>query len=202
MKIKLHYLGIKAAIEGNSYGGMLDLWLSHVKNVYEKYQEELDDIEDENAKCARLCELNVVEQVMNVWKNPYVQKSWKKGHPVWVHGWIFRVETGYLDELIVESAMPSFLSVFQFKFEDQTPHHARQSGHQKSVYRKSIIEPSFYSNDRSHNSNSPVHSQKSSMVDRKKTNIWVFDDFLSAQNELMMKNDQIEEPPMSHSEEL
>jgi carbonic anhydrase len=29
---------------------------------------------------------------VNIWKNPYIQKSWKKGHAVWVHGWIFRVK--------------------------------------------------------------------------------------------------------------
>ena len=70
---------------------MLDLWLSHVKNVYEKYQDDLDAIENPEKKVTRLAELNVVEQVMNVWKNPYVQKAWKKGHPVWVHGWLFHV---------------------------------------------------------------------------------------------------------------
>jgi carbonic anhydrase len=70
---------------------MLDLWISHVKNVYDKYQDELDGIEDMQAKVDRLSELNVMEQVINLWKNPYIQKSWKKGNPVWVHGWIFRV---------------------------------------------------------------------------------------------------------------
>lgn len=39
-------IGIKAAIDGNSFGGMLDLWLSHVKNVYEKYEADLDSIVD------------------------------------------------------------------------------------------------------------------------------------------------------------
>lgn len=38
--------GVKAAIDGSSLGGMLDLWLSHLKNVYDKYEEELDDILD------------------------------------------------------------------------------------------------------------------------------------------------------------
>lgn len=41
-------IGIKGAIEGNSHGGILDLWLSNVKNVYEKYQEVIDAIEDMN----------------------------------------------------------------------------------------------------------------------------------------------------------
>jgi len=53
--------GVRAAIEGSSNGGMLDLWLSHLKNVYEKYADELDEIEDIDLKVNRLSELNVVE---------------------------------------------------------------------------------------------------------------------------------------------
>lgn len=176
-------VGIRAAIEGNSYGGMLDLWLSHVKNVYEKYEDVLNDITDMDQKCARLCELNVVEQVMNVWKNPYVQKSWKKGHPVWVHGWIFRVETGYLEEIVVETHMPTFLRVFQFKFDDQTPH-AKSTVHHvttssgRNTIRKSVVEPSFNSPPRN---DSPISVKKDpSQKLEKKSSIWVFDDFLAA----------------------
>jgi len=66
------YSGMKAAIEGKAHGGILDLWISHIKNVYEKYSLELDDIEDIEEKSNRLTELNVVEQVMNCWKNPYI----------------------------------------------------------------------------------------------------------------------------------
>lgn len=65
-------LGIQASIDGTSFGGMLDLWLSHVKSVYDKYQVELDAITDMKAKVDRLSELNVLEQVVNVWKNPYI----------------------------------------------------------------------------------------------------------------------------------
>ena len=100
---------------------MLDLWLSHIKSVYEKSQKELDDIKDIEAKCARLCQLNVIEQVKNLWKNPHVQQAWRNGTPVWIHGWVFKVETGKLEELVVEYEMPAQLSVFQFKFADQTP---------------------------------------------------------------------------------
>ena len=52
---------MKAAIEGKAHGGILDLWISHIKNVYEKYSLELDEIEHIDDKSNRLSELNVVE---------------------------------------------------------------------------------------------------------------------------------------------
>ena len=54
-------IGIKAAIDGNSMGGIMDLWLSNVKNVYEKHQDDIDSIEDMSEKLTRLSELNVME---------------------------------------------------------------------------------------------------------------------------------------------
>ena len=64
--------GCKAALDCNVLGGMLDLWLSHIRCVYELYQDEIDDIEDYNEKFNKLAEFNVIEQVKNVWKNPYI----------------------------------------------------------------------------------------------------------------------------------
>ena len=64
--------GCKAALDCNVLGGMLDLWLSHIRNVYEHYQDEIDEIEDYNEKFNKLSEFNVIEQVRNVWKNPYI----------------------------------------------------------------------------------------------------------------------------------
>lgn len=57
----LHKIGVKAAIDGQSYGGMLDLWLSNVKNVYDKYQDNLDAVDNPEKKITRLAKLNVVE---------------------------------------------------------------------------------------------------------------------------------------------
>ena len=52
--------GIKAAIDGKSHGGMLDLWVSALKDTYEKHYEELEKIEDINEKANKLSEYNVV----------------------------------------------------------------------------------------------------------------------------------------------
>jgi len=51
---------------------LLDLWISHIKNVHEKYADELNVYTNIDDKVNRLCELNVVEQVMNCWKNSYI----------------------------------------------------------------------------------------------------------------------------------
>jgi hypothetical protein len=56
-----YFSATHASCEGKAHGGILDLWLSHIKNVYEKYSLELDDIEDIEVRANRLSELNVVE---------------------------------------------------------------------------------------------------------------------------------------------
>lgn len=65
----------------------------------------LDELSFEQ-RVNKLCELNVKEGVKNVWKNPYIQKSWDQGRPIWVHGWMIRVETGYVEELTMNDSMP------------------------------------------------------------------------------------------------
>ncbi|CAD8190649.1 unnamed protein product [Paramecium octaurelia] len=109
--------GVKAAMKQDSVGGLLDLWLNNLKLVYEKHQELINQLEDEDDRVACLAHMNVREQVLNVWKNPIVQKSWQDGHPVMVHGWLFRVETGFIEELEIEESIPTNLSkVFQLNF--------------------------------------------------------------------------------------
>ncbi|CAD8211435.1 unnamed protein product [Paramecium pentaurelia] len=111
--------GVKAAMNQDSVGGLLDLWLNNIKHVYEKNQHLVNQFEDENERVACLSCLNVREQVLNMWKNPIVQKSWQDGHPVMVHGWLFRVETGYIEELQIDENIPENLSnVFRLQFKN------------------------------------------------------------------------------------
>lgn len=81
---------MKAACENVSHGGFLDLWISHIKNVYDKYSVELDKL-PLNERVNKLVVLNIKEQVKNVWKNPYIQKAWSQGDHIWVHGWLIKV---------------------------------------------------------------------------------------------------------------
>ncbi|CAD8138609.1 unnamed protein product [Paramecium octaurelia] len=109
--------GIKAAMKQDSVGGLLDLWLNQIKLVYEKHQELINSFTEEDDQINCLCCMNVREQVLNIWRNPIVQKSWQEGHPVMVHGWLFRVETGFIEELSLEDSIPEEMSkIFKIKF--------------------------------------------------------------------------------------
>ncbi|CAD8140390.1 unnamed protein product [Paramecium pentaurelia] len=109
--------GIKAAMAQESVGGLLDLWLNQIKIVYEKHQDLIESLENEEDRLDCLSQLNVRAQVMNIWKNPIIQKSWQKGNPIMVHGWLFRVETGYIEELLIDSQTPYEMNkVFALKF--------------------------------------------------------------------------------------
>jgi carbonic anhydrase len=70
--------GIKAAIGKKSYG-LIDTWLRHIKDVYRYHQERLDAIKDDQERLNLLCELNVIEQVANIYHTSIVQKAWESG---------------------------------------------------------------------------------------------------------------------------
>jgi len=90
--------GIQASLE-DKYHGLIDNWLGHIKDVARLNQQELDKLEGKE-KFHRLCELNVVEQVHNVRNTTVVQKAWKKGDELYLHGWIYNLENGILKDII------------------------------------------------------------------------------------------------------
>ena len=90
--------GVKAAME-NSQLGLIDNWLRHVQDVIRDHEHALLDIEDETKRLDRLCELNVVEQVLNVARTTIVQTAWQRGQELVVHGWIYGLEDGLLRDL-------------------------------------------------------------------------------------------------------
>lgn len=90
--------GVRASIEGQRHG-LIDNWLRHIQDVYRKHQKAMDQFTDFDVKCDRLCELNVVEQVMNVVSTSVVQEAWDKGQPLNVHGWIYGIENGLVNDL-------------------------------------------------------------------------------------------------------
>lgn len=90
--------GVHAAIE-NQRHGLVDNWLRHVQNVYAKHRAELEKIDDNDARAARLCELNVIEQVENVCRTTMVGDAWARGQSLSIHGWIYDVANGLLRDL-------------------------------------------------------------------------------------------------------
>lgn len=90
--------GVAAAMQPADLG-LLNGWLREIRDVYRLYQEELDAIEDKDARYQRLIELNVQEQCVNVIKTAVVQKRYlQTGHPI-VHGWVYDISNGLLRDL-------------------------------------------------------------------------------------------------------
>lgn len=89
--------GIKAAME-NIEHGLIDNWLRHIKDVSRFNAEKLYGLEDDE-KLDLLCELNVMEQVINVCNTTIVQSAWKNGLELSVHGWVYSIENGILKDL-------------------------------------------------------------------------------------------------------
>lgn len=90
--------GVQAAMQNLQFG-LIDNWLRHVQDVMHKHRELLEGITDEPELLNRLCELNVVEQVLSVARTTIVQNAWNRGQELSVHGWIYRIEDGLLHDL-------------------------------------------------------------------------------------------------------
>ena len=90
--------GVAAAMQPADLG-LLNGWLREIRDVYRMHQDELDQIEDQDARYRRLIELNIQEQCVNIIKTAVVQKTYvRTGHPR-VHGWVYDVSNGLLRDL-------------------------------------------------------------------------------------------------------
>lgn len=90
--------GVMAAMSQQSFG-FLDNWLVSIKNVYSKYQDTLDLIDDINKRGDLLVELNVIEQVRNLAKISFIQEEWKNGEFPQIHGLVYSLKDGVLKDL-------------------------------------------------------------------------------------------------------
>ena len=108
--------GVKAAM-GNTSIGVIDNWIRHIKDVYRFHQEELDTITDENKRFNRFVELNVIEQVLDLSKTSIVQNAWKNGQELHLHGWVYGLNSGLVNDLGVNFSCDKDLdAVYQLKF--------------------------------------------------------------------------------------
>lgn len=90
--------GVKAALD-ESRLGLIDNWLRHIQDVARKHSAALAAIEDGDERWNRLCELNVVGQLLNVCETTIVQDAWERGQHLVVHGWIYGLNDGLAREL-------------------------------------------------------------------------------------------------------
>ena len=77
----------------------MDNWLRHVQDVRRTHQAQLDALPTEKARHDRLCELNVIEQVVNVAQTTVVRDAWARGQSLAVHGWVYGLGDGLLRDL-------------------------------------------------------------------------------------------------------
>lgn len=89
--------GVQAAL-GYGEHGLIDNWLRHIKDVIRLNLNEFQAMDADN-QLDLLCELNVKEQVINVCHTSIVQKAWANGSDLSVHGWIYNIKNGVIDNL-------------------------------------------------------------------------------------------------------
>ncbi len=96
--------GVQAAWEDRSLG-LCDYWLKPVRDIRDKHHEQLGAL-NQSIQCDRLCELNVIEQVLNVTRTSIVREAWSRQQRLDVHGWIYAINNGLLRDLGVSITCP------------------------------------------------------------------------------------------------
>lgn len=98
--------GVRAALEGERHG-LVDSWLRHVQDLRVKHATELARIADLDARLRRFSELNVMEQVKNVARAESVMDAWARGQALTLHGWVYDIADGLLNDLSVSMSAAS-----------------------------------------------------------------------------------------------
>lgn len=99
--------GVRAAMSNQDFKQVLNMWLRAIKDVYRHNREELDAIEDINNRADRLTELNVIENVQKLAKTSIIQKAWKERQAPHLHGWVYGLKDGVINNVF---EMPADLS--------------------------------------------------------------------------------------------
>ncbi len=94
--------GVKAALNNNRLG-LIDNWLRHVQDVRDRFQASLAEVDDPNERVDRMCELNVMQQVVNVSQTSVLREAWQRGQNVTVHGWCYALSDGLIRDLKVST---------------------------------------------------------------------------------------------------
>src|SRR5690242_19954253 len=90
--------GVRAAYARSSLG-LIDNWLRHVQDVRDRHEATIRQAVSDEARMDRLCELNVVEQVLHVCQTTIVEDAWRRQQKLAVHGWIYDLRDGLLRDL-------------------------------------------------------------------------------------------------------
>lgn len=107
--------GIKAACSNKDYKFLLNMWLRNIKDVYRMHKKELEAIKDEEARCDRLTEMNVIEQVQNLAKTSIIQSSWEKKKRPDLHGWVYGLKDGLIKPVFEMKAGSRIDDIYKFE---------------------------------------------------------------------------------------
>ncbi|MDO9260130.1 MAG: carbonate dehydratase [Polaromonas sp.] len=99
--------GVQAALDGARIG-LADNWIRHIQDVRHRHRQLLDSL-PEALRADALCDLNVIEQVVNVCVSTVMVDAWAKGQKVSIHGWAFGVHDGLLQDLKMTISDPADL---------------------------------------------------------------------------------------------
>jgi carbonic anhydrase len=109
--------GVQAAHEGARIG-LADNWIRHIQDVRHRHRQMLDSLPEE-VRANALCDINVIEQVVNVCVSTVMVDAWARGQKISVHGWAFGVHDGLLQDLQMSVAAPEQLDLFYSKAVDR-----------------------------------------------------------------------------------
>lgn len=90
--------GVQAVVRHERLG-LSDNWLRYVQDVRQKHEKYLRSVGGDSEVSDRLCELNVIEQVINVCHTTIARDAWERGQELAVHGWIYGLKDGLLRDL-------------------------------------------------------------------------------------------------------
>lgn len=98
--------GVRAALTKLRLG-LIDNWLRHIQDVHQKYLSLVQAAGTIEQQADRLCELNVIEQVLHVCETTIIQDAWARGSELNVHGWIYGLKDGLIRDLNVTMNSPA-----------------------------------------------------------------------------------------------
>jgi carbonic anhydrase len=109
--------GVRNALS-HQHLGLINKWLRNIKDVYRIHRHELDGIHDEERRLRRLVELNVQEQVWKLAETSFVQHAWQEGLDIHIHGWVYDLHTGLINDLLMLTPRTPVDPIYQLVFDD------------------------------------------------------------------------------------
>lgn len=109
--------GVRAAISRNNYE-LLNKWLRNIKDTFVKNEVLLHAIPDPVDRENALVELSIKQQIENLMKTSVVQKAWHLGEDLTLHGMVYDVANGRLQQLIQYDRNSPLPEIYRFYFDE------------------------------------------------------------------------------------